>query len=178
MMKRKLLLAMAAVVVLGVACDKTSSKEQAPPVAVSSLSAPARSSAVRVLSSYEDIRTTLARDAVAGVSASAEKLEAAASELAAASPASMKPHASALAAVARSLKSETDIEKARVLFGDLSRQVISLLVIEPALREDLKIYECPMAQGYKKWVQPKPEIENPYMGKAMLQCGSASEWAS
>jgi hypothetical protein len=28
----------------------------------------------------------------------------------------------------------------------------------------------------KKWVQPEEAIENPYMGKAMLQCGGGSDW--
>jgi threonine/homoserine/homoserine lactone efflux protein len=34
------------------------------------------------------------------------------------------------------------------------------------------VFECPMAKGYKRWVQPTDELENPYMGQEMLTCGS------
>jgi membrane fusion protein, copper/silver efflux system len=33
-----------------------------------------------------------------------------------------------------------------------------------------------MAEGFEKWVQTSEEISNPFMGKRMLACGSASTW--
>ena len=34
-----------------------------------------------------------------------------------------------------------------------------------------------MAPGFKRWMQPSAELENPYMGQAMPTCGSSAEWA-
>lgn len=49
---------------------------------------------------------------------------------------------------------------------------------EPPLKSQWNLYRCPMALGYKFWVQPKSEAGkmNPYMGRAMQQCGSVKPW--
>ncbi len=56
------------------------------------------------------------------------------------------------------------------------RAVVALLTADPELARGKHLFECPMATGYKKWVQTSEEISNPYMGKAMPACGAAAEW--
>lgn len=113
---------------------------------------------------YEACRKLLAEDSTKGIKehalkiaqASQEKLAEAANELA-------------------SLKGD-DIAEARLLFGEMSKQLIELLSKESSFANDLHVFECPMAKGYKKWVQPNDELENPYMGSSMLHCGSKSTY--
>ena len=38
------------------------------------------------------------------------------------------------------------------------------------------MFACPMVQIYQKWVQREEKMATPYMGKKMLECGSANEW--
>jgi membrane fusion protein, copper/silver efflux system len=54
--------------------------------------------------------------------------------------------------------------------------VVTLLATDKALAKGLRVFECPMVQGYRKWVQPSDEMANPYMGKKMLACGGESTW--
>ena len=70
--------------------------------------------------------------------------------------------------------SKEDAEAVRKAFGDLSEQVLRVLSADRALAEGLHVFECPMAQGYKKWVQPTAKLSNPYMGTRMPTCGSGS----
>lgn len=80
-----------------------------------------------------------------------------------------------LKTVLESFKPDSNISQARNIFGDLSRHIIDYLkdYSESGDREPY-IFSCPMAPGYGKWLQKDPEINNPYMGKAMLRCGSPS----
>ena len=68
-----------------------------------------------------------------------------------------------------------DIEAVRLVFGQLSRGMVQLLVADPALRQGRFLFECPMAKGYKRWVQTKEKLQNPYMGGKMLECGSLEQ---
>jgi len=68
-----------------------------------------------------------------------------------------------------------DIDAARDAFGTLSEGYIALLGERPALGEGLQAFRCPMARTYKKWVQRDSKMMNPYMGKAMLECGGPTE---
>mgnify|MGYP000176567725 CR=1 FL=1 len=60
--------------------------------------------------------------------------------------------------------------------SDEQEALIDALAKDPELRKTLHVFECPMAQGYGKWVQRGEKLENPYMGKSMPNCGSASKW--
>ncbi len=52
------------------------------------------------------------------------------------------------------------------------------MVGDPSLRSGRFLFLCPMASGYKKWVQTTPTLNNPYWGKRMLTCGSQlTDWA-
>ena len=67
----------------------------------------------------------------------------------------------------------------RVAYGDLSRAVVAIIATDASLMQGRFLFECPMAKGYKRWVQVKPEMENPYMGQRMLACGSSvASWGA
>jgi Cu(I)/Ag(I) efflux system membrane fusion protein len=137
-------------------------------------------SVVQALSAYERIRALLAGDQTAGVDAAAADVARTARQAASKSSGEQKAPLDTLARAADALqaKSGASIDEIRKAFGELSRAVVALLVASPELRKGHHIFECPMAEGYKKWVQLKEPIENPYMGKKMLECGSKSEWSA
>lgn len=121
---------------------------------------------------YEACRKLLATDMTKGIKEHATKI---------AQASATGAHKNELAKLTEAanelanLKGE-DIAEARLLFGTLSEQWISYLKTQPALAEDFHVFECPMAKGYKKWVQPTDGLENPYMGSSMLHCGSKSDF--
>lgn len=76
-----------------------------------------------------------------------------------------------IVAAKRIQKSKT-IANARLAFGGLSKQIIVYLTNNRKQARGVKVYFCPMAKGFKKWVQVQGKMANPYMGKRMLMCGS------
>jgi hypothetical protein len=129
-----------------------------------------------MLASYESIRAALARDAVAPSTASAAALEKSARSAALNAAGEMKSQWTNLADAAKRLHEtpKGDAESVRKAFGEVSRHLIIVLSAQRSLAEGLHVFECPMAQGYDKWVQPSPKISNPYMGTRMPECGSES----
>jgi membrane fusion protein, copper/silver efflux system len=174
----RLIFVIGPLVMIGAAGCKRGAAEAQNEQAPSALSAGAQAAAADVLVTYEALRAQLAADAMARVPALAERLERAAGGLGQSEPGALKAQATALEAGARQIRASKDIEKARLAFGEVSRQVVSILVIEPSLQRGRFVFECSMAPGYKKWVQATSNIENPYMGKAMLSCGSETSWTS
>ena len=69
-----------------------------------------------------------------------------------------------------------NIEKERSLYGDLSKEIVALLIKHPEFQKGRFLYQCPMVIGYPKWVQNTDKIENPYMGQSMLACGGRTPW--
>jgi hypothetical protein len=67
-----------------------------------------------------------------------------------------------------------DADTVRKAFGEVSQRLLAILAADRSLAEGLHVFECPMAQGYKKWAQPAAKISNPYMGTRMPECGSES----
>ena len=67
-------------------------------------------------------------------------------------------------------------DEQRKFFGDMSKAFLHIMQTYPQLKEGWHVFMCPMAQGYAKWAQIPPVMANPYMGKRMLKCGSASNW--
>lgn len=137
----------------------------------------ARESIDHALESYEQIRAKLAADDVAVLS-DAASLQRAATEAFGTAPAELMPHLDAAADAAERLKQldAKDPKEIRRTFGEVSKAVVALMFADPTLRADRHLFECPMAPGYKKWVQVNEEISNPYMGAKMLQCGSSAAW--
>ena len=129
--------------------------------------------ATPMLAAYERVRGSLAADD-ANVTAAAREIEAAASAAAATPGAS--EHYKAIASGAAALATATELADARKAFGEISRHVVELLAADKMLAQGKFVFECPMAKGYRKWVQTSDALENPYMGKRMLHCGGESTW--
>ncbi len=127
--------------------------------------------------SYEKARALLAADQIEAVSGAADTLSTAALTAAVKAP-NLRGQLNDIAQPAADLKkmSKSDADAVRKQFGEVSRGYIALLMAEPGLQKGLHVFECPMAQGYKQWVQPSDKLENPYMGKAMLECGAPGKW--
>lgn len=123
-----------------------------------------------VVDAYDGVRAALANDDLAAATSAAKALESAAK---AASLNALASSAEALGKVGTD-----DADALRLAFGHVSEALIAKLADDDALRGSLHVFECPMAKGFGKWVQRDKELKNPYMGKAMLTCGSESEWKS
>lgn len=181
-MKKPLLSILLFGAALALGCDKSNDVPKSEPAATGeSTAAPAveGASVDAVLGAYESIRALLARDETAGVAEKAGSLETAARGAAGRSSGHVGARLVALANAAGTLKGKAEsLGEARKAFGEVSKQVVALISADPALQKGRHVFECPMAKGYKKWVQTKGEIENPYMGKEMLECGSESDWSA
>lgn len=132
------------------------------------------STAGPLLVAYERVRVLLAGDELKGVAEAAREIEASAKSAGDAS--TTTPHFSAIASSAAKLAAAPDLPAARDAFGEVTRHVIALLASDQALARGQFVFECPMVSGYKKWVQPSEDLQNPYMGKRMLACGGESTW--
>jgi Cu(I)/Ag(I) efflux system membrane fusion protein len=147
------------------------------PASQATLSQPTRAAIDEALGQYETVRAKLAADDMSGLADTAKKMASAATKGAGAAPERLRPHLQTMAEQATKLAATgTDIEQNRVAFGEVSRAVVGLLVAEPSFQTGRFVFHCPMAKGYKKWVQVDAKLENPFMGKKMLECGGKSSW--
>lgn len=123
-----------------------------------------------VFAEYEAIRSALANDTGTGVAAHASRI----AELARGLGPDASPRLPAVAEAAAKLAAadQGDLAALRVAFGDLSRELVAVMESDAALAAGYHTFECPMAKGYGRWIQPTAELENPYMGQKMLACGS------
>jgi hypothetical protein len=130
-----------------------------------------------VLTRYESIRAALADDNGAAIAAHLGPLRAAVAALSAdkgAGAGDLQKGLDGLAAAAAPKEgAAVDLKAARLAFGELSRGLVALVAADAALQAGRFLFECPMARGYQRWVQTTPQMKNPYMGKRMLECGSA-----
>lgn len=133
----------------------------------------------RAFSASERLRAELAADRVDALAGPAREAAQAIRAAEAAMPSAGSEIANCITngvAAAERLATAGDLEKARLAFGELDRYLIALAAADPRLQAGWHVFSCPMAKGFKKWVQKSPTLENPYMGQAMLSCGSASTW--
>ena len=126
--------------------------------------------ATESLKSYETMREKLAADDLEGARAQAKAIADAATR-AAGDGGAAKQGLLEIATHARAVSAAADIAPARLAFGELSKDVVALMVGNPTLRAGRFLFLCPMAPGYQKWVQTTPALNNPYWGKRMLTCG-------
>jgi len=66
-----------------------------------------------------------------------------------------------------------DLKKARASFAELSKAMVAYVKgagRKDALSNAVKVYICPMKKDL--WLQTGAEIQNPYLGKDMLICGT------
>lgn len=165
---------------LGQAGDRSATNElEEPPLPPIALPEPALEALRRAFEATERVRRELAADRLDGVAAPAREV---AQAIRAARDA-LKTPASEVAdclgraiAAAELVSTATDIAVARRAYGDLNMYLIALAAADPRLQEGWHVFRCPMAGGFKKWLQRSPALENPYMGQAMATCGSSSTW--
>lgn len=112
----------------------------------------------KTLAQYETVRAGLAADDLAAARNGATGLVTAVRE----EFADSKPMIDA----AEKLAASKSIEDARSAFGVISGEVIKVVQGQPGLF----VMNCPMVKN-GTWVQTISKIENPYMGKKMLECG-------
>lgn len=129
------------------------------------------------LSHYETLRAALAADDLKPVAGAAAQLAEVAKVASEKASGSAKASLEGIAKTSLELKNKSEIDAARLTFGEVSKHLVGLVAAEPELQRDRYVFECPMAKGYKKWVQTKTALENPYMGKKMLECGSKTDWS-
>ncbi len=150
-----------------------------PPLPEQQFPEPVLASVRTALDAYEEIRTSLVQDTLEGVAASSQRLAAA---LAAAhsgleqAPLEVKQRFQAGSSEAKGLAKAESLDDGRKRFGDLSESIVSIVAADQRLAKERRIFECPMVSGFNKWLQRGERLENPYMGKKMLTCGSESTW--
>ena len=128
----------------------------------------------QVMVPYEQCHRLLAADTGDGVQLCAADVAAAAVAAQKNGSKATNAHLSAIEMAARKLSRvpSSDLAALRLAYGELSRSVVSLVAATPTAKNNYHVFECPMAKGYKRWVQPSGKLVNPYMGTAMLTCGS------
>lgn len=79
---------------------------------------------------------------------------------------------------AKALSSASEMPEARQSFGVLSEVAVLIARADKKLQADWRLYHCPMAPGFKFWLQPVKDsaTKNPYMGLTMQRCGSGESW--
>jgi len=160
------------------ACGSTTSEAPAPaPASQTTLSQPTKAAIDEALAEYETVRAKLAADETSGLADAAKRIASAAARAAETAPERLHPFLQSLAEQSTKLAAtSTDIEQIRVAFGEVSRAVVGLIAADTRLQKGRFVFRCPMATGYKKWVQIDAKLENPFMGKKMLECGTRSDW--
>ena len=150
-----------------------------PALAALELPAPALDALRAALAATERVRAELAADRVDGVAAPAREAAQAIRAAQAALPQAASEVRDCLGqavAAGEQLGAAKDLATARRAYGELNRFLIALAAADPRLQEGWHVLRCPMADGFKKWIQRSPTLENPYMGQAMPTCGGSSTW--
>jgi Cu(I)/Ag(I) efflux system membrane fusion protein len=158
--------------------EPSAATEQEAQTATSSLSDAQTSALTATLKAYEALRSALAQDKLSDVSDLAAQLERNLKEASEGATQNVNVQLSVMREATLKLKDKALSSKSdeqRRLFGEVSKGVVTLLSTHKSLAQGLHVFSCPMAQGYKKWVQPSNKIENPYMGGRMLRCGGRSD---
>jgi Cu(I)/Ag(I) efflux system membrane fusion protein len=127
------------------------------------------------MSDYERIRASLARDDVGGVVLPAHAMADALTRAAAAVDDDHKAQLARVAAATDDLSRERDLKAARRAFARMNAELLPLIAFDRRLARDERVFECPMFE-HARWFQSGPAIENPYMGRAMLSCGTSGAW--
>jgi len=71
------------------------------------------------------------------------------------------------------LTKETDLEKQRIAFADVSVVMWEAVKDDGHLHKDIYYQYCPMKQAY--WISEEAAIQNPYYGSVMLTCGNVAD---
>jgi Cu(I)/Ag(I) efflux system membrane fusion protein len=168
-------------ILVGVAGVGTAVALWRPSSPVAAAPGPQRPQLEKSLEGYERIRGLLARDTLQGLAPLAQDV-AGALEVAGAAAGDatgdVRRQIESGTAAALKLRDATTLGEARADFGGLSQALVALASADPSLQDGWHVFECPMAEGFPKWVQRSEKLENPYMGQKMLACGTRSQWAT
>ncbi len=121
------------------------------------------------MNAYDAVRIAFAADSLSKAKQASKQV------LAQASKFSKGTLGKKIIAAAKKIRKSKGIEAARLAFGQLSKAVIAHIKSHPKHAHGVQVFSCPMAKGYKKWLQVRGKMANPYMGKKMLMCGSRSK---
>ena len=124
-----------------------------------------------LVKAYLDVQNLLSQDKLEGVPPQLVKIRESAKSVSESEDAKLAAQAKTVAKHA-TVEPKT-LEAARDAFKPLSAAIIGLVKIVPPTTEATPaLYEatCPMAKA--NWLQTTKDVANPYMGKAMLECGS------
>ena len=86
-------------------------------------------------------------------------------------------HSSVLEKELRKAGSTDEIGKMRVLFKNISDQMVMLIKTFGAIDKPVYVDYCPMANNDKgaEWLSTEKEINNPYFGTSMIKCGEVKQ---
>jgi Cu(I)/Ag(I) efflux system membrane fusion protein len=144
------------------------------------LPAPALEYVRAAFQAYEPVRALLARDTLEGLAPRAGEMAAAlqaAAEAVRGERADVTDCLRKGAEEASRLGTAKDVEAARQHFAEVSQFLVALAAADARLQEGWHVFECPMAEGFNKWFQREPRLENPYMGQRMATCGVPTPWS-
>ena len=133
-------------------------------------------SVAAVFNHYEEARALLAADKTEGLAAAAEAIGQSANAAKADVNEDAAAHLGMAADESAKLAAATEIEDARMAFGEVSRHLVQAVVADASLATGRVALHCPMAKGYQHWIQTSETVSNPYMGTAMLECGSPEKF--
>lgn len=82
-----------------------------------------------------------------------------------------------LAQFAAKIIATNSLETQRILFSDLSNEMIAKIKVSGLKSGEVYVEYCPMALNDKgaSWLSNQKEIKNPYYGDKMLDCGEIKE---
>lgn len=132
-----------------------------------SWTAVAQQNTTEILSAYLSVKTALVKDDYTTAKKSAERLSLAIDKSGA------FKQKSELTKYTDLIKNATTIEGQRKEFAKLSVTLWSHIKAQKPTETTLYYQYCPMKKAY--WISNKSEIENPYYGKSMLNCGKIAE---
>ena len=86
-------------------------------------------------------------------------------------------HSSALEKELRKAGSTNEIGKMRVLFKNISDQMVMLIKTFGGIDQPVFVDYCPMANNDQgaEWLSTEKEIKNPYFGASMFKCGEVKQ---
>jgi membrane fusion protein, copper/silver efflux system len=122
----------------------------------------ARGDVAAVIGNYLAVQRVLSADRVDSVRDAAARIAAAATDLGA--------EGESIRSAADLLEQAGDVASARAAFGKLGDAI--MIFAKDAgvtLPDDVRVAYCPMVRKY--WLQKGEEIQNPFYGSKMLDCG-------
>jgi len=130
--------------------------------AAPSASTPAAAAAAPIVEPYLRIQEALSADTLTGIKDAARTIVSEAAKLGSS--------AAPIQTAAGEFQQSGDLKSARAAFGRLGDAIITYArTSNVSIGSGVKVAYCPMARKY--WLQRATTIQNPYYGKAMLECG-------